>query len=237
MKNLANELAFVKDQILAQEKMMLKYVDQPKRVELHALTKMRFENLLQTLNGIVLEDAMRLPTDGAPGQRHENHLSGIHLSLADIEGAPPELMAELNISETDRQEMLIADIIAKAGEYASLDKIIVLFHKRTGDVIKRNTMTSKLYRMAEKGMIFNVPGKRGVYSTYEMSEDQAAKIFGRPASDPPEEEQPSIPEHAPSKATAGFRAAPRAAVLRAGTSMSTPAMGSSYGVRGSGTDN
>ena len=32
--------------------------------------------------------------------------------------------------------------------------------------------------MVSKGMIYNVPGKKGVYSTYEMTEQEAKKLFG-----------------------------------------------------------
>ncbi len=32
--------------------------------------------------------------------------------------------------------------------------------------------------MVGKGMIYNVPGKKGVYSTYEMTPDEAKKMFG-----------------------------------------------------------
>ena len=120
--------------------------------------------------------------------------AGVHLSLADIEGAPQELLEELSVSESDRQEMFIADIIDGFGGVASLDKIIVFLHKRTGTVVKRNTMVSKLYRMAEKRMIFNVPGKRGIYSSFEMNEEDAERLFGRTSDVDGEGNVPTIGE-------------------------------------------
>ena len=77
----------------------------------------------------------------------------------DIEDAPQELLNELNISESDRQEMIILDIIVEFGGIASLAKIIASLYQRTGVIVKRNTMVSKLFRMADKHMIFNVPGR------------------------------------------------------------------------------
>jgi hypothetical protein len=93
------------------------------------------------------------------------------------------LLDELNLSESDRQEMVIAALIQGFGGVASLDKILVFLHKRTGIIMKRNTLVSKLFRMAEKRMIFNVPGKRGIYSSYEMKEDEVESLFGKPQSD------------------------------------------------------
>jgi hypothetical protein len=172
-----SEIAFVKEQILAQDKMMQKYSDQPNRVHLHGVTKSKFEGLLQTLEA--LRAASKGPTEIAvPHHGNGNQLAGIHLSLDDIEGIPSELMEELSISESDRQGMVIADIIRGFGGVASLDKIILFVHKRTGVIIKRNTIKSKLFRMVEKKMIFNVPTKRGIYSSYEMTEDEAKTISG-----------------------------------------------------------
>src|SRR5438046_6413225 len=103
----------------------------------------------------------------------------IQLTYEEIEDAPEELLKELNITDTDRQEYLIEYLIAHAGGVLSLDKIMMQLFVRTKEVPRRNTITSRLYRMAGKGMIYNVPGKKGVYSTYELSEQEAKKMFGQ----------------------------------------------------------
>ncbi len=48
-------------------------------------------------------------------------------------------------------------------------------YRRTRDVPKRNTITSRLFRMAGRGVIYNVPGKKGPYSTYDVSEEEQEK--------------------------------------------------------------
>jgi hypothetical protein len=68
---------------------------------------------------------------------------------------------------------------------------MVELYKRTKEVPRRNTMTSRLYRMAGRGMIYNVPGKKGVYSTFELTEQEAKKMFGQ--FDDIEEVQPPSP--------------------------------------------
>ena len=178
-----SEIAFVKEQLLAQDKMITKYQEQPHRVALHLQTKSRFEALLGKLVAIQENSG---PSGGAATLGHVrpvNKLEGIHLTLVDIEDAPQELLNELNISESDRQEMIILDIIVEFGGIASLAKIIASLYQRTGVIVKRNTMVSKLFRMADKHMIFNVPGKRGIYSSYEMNEDEAERLFGKTTSE------------------------------------------------------
>jgi hypothetical protein len=90
--------------------------------------------------------------------------------------------------------MEIEHIIAQSGGFLSLDKIMVELYKRTREIHKRNTLTSRLYRMAQRGTIYNVPGKKGVYSTYEISEQDAKKMFGQDVTD----EAPSAQSSAPS---------------------------------------
>jgi hypothetical protein len=44
--------------------------------------------------------------------------------------------------------------------------------------MKRSTLTSRAYRMVQKGNLFSVPTKKGVYSTHELTEDQVSQILG-----------------------------------------------------------
>jgi hypothetical protein len=77
-----------------------------------------------------------------------------------------------------------------------LDRIIVDLYKKTRDVPKRSNIISRLFRMAERGMIYNVPGKKGVYSTYELSEEDVKALFGKDDPAPQEtapEPKPSTP--------------------------------------------
>jgi hypothetical protein len=103
----------------------------------------------------------------------------ILLSLEDIKDAPKELLEELNLSDTDKQEMLIEAILNDAGGTLSLDKILVELYKRTGQVHKRNVVISRLYRMGNRGLIYSLPGKKGVYSTYEISPQDVKRLFGQ----------------------------------------------------------
>ncbi|MCG8369207.1 MAG: hypothetical protein MJA32_01705, partial [Proteobacteria bacterium] len=41
-----------------------------------------------------------------------------------------------------------------------------------GEVHKRQTVTSRMYRMAQRGLVSGVPGKKGVYTLAEQSEPE-----------------------------------------------------------------
>jgi hypothetical protein len=89
----------------------------------------------------------------------------LSLMAADIVGTPEDLIKQLNISESDKQEIAIVDLINAAGGTLLLDKIILGVFYLTGMEYQRNTITAKLYRMSRKGLVFGVPKKKGIYTT------------------------------------------------------------------------
>jgi hypothetical protein len=88
------------------------------------------------------------------------------------------LIRELSISDADKQEFAIVGIINDGGGILSLDKIMVGIFRKTGEVVKRTATISRLYRMAQKGLIYSVPLKKGFYATRPTSEQDVRRIFG-----------------------------------------------------------
>ena len=175
MGRMESHAIFVKEQLASQEFLAKKYETSPYRSGKHLTTAKKFRELLTELEGIDRKEN----EESEPSSRGTATAKRISLTLDDIEGLPDELIKELNITEADRQELIIENIIARKGGILSLDKIMVGLYQRTGEIHKRNTLISRLYRMAQRGMIFNVPGKKGVYSTYEVSEAEAKRLFGQ----------------------------------------------------------
>lgn len=87
-------------------------------------------------------------------------------SLHDL---PPELLAELTISRTDELEDQVVTVINAFGGEASLDQILVGLFRKFGVSQKRRFVQTKLYKM---GMVWNVPGRKGVYTTTEPETTQ-----------------------------------------------------------------
>lgn len=187
MAKIDDYLNFVKEQAAIQDRLATRYSDESYRSNRHIQAKQKFTELADYIEQI---KSHGLQFDSSSLNRSISAQKRIQLTFEDIQGLPDELVKELSITDTDKQEMVIEHIIAQSGGYLSLDKIMVELYRRTGEIHKRNTLTSRLYRMAQRGMIYNVPGKKGVYSTYEIPEADARRMFGQ---DGAAEESPASP--------------------------------------------
>jgi hypothetical protein len=215
MQKLEHYLAFVKEQVGVQQGLAKKYENSPFRKGQHLKSAKNLTELADFLAEIQTngtQDTSYLNRGSSPQKR-------LLLTYEEIDGAPEELLKELNLSETDRQDLLIEYLIAKAGGILSLDKIMLQLWKKSGEVPKRNTLTSRLYRMAAKGMIYNVPGKKGVYSTYEVTEDEAKKLFGNSIDGDAEETSSTSTETTPAPSSTAAASKQNPLSFRRGTAV------------------
>jgi hypothetical protein len=97
------------------------------------------------------------------------------LTPADLDGLPPEILAKLEISESDKYEFEIINIINSLGGTASIRKIMVEIYKRTGDMPDKTTLNNKLYRMT-KGSLYKSSAGKGFYSTSDDGSSQNSDI-------------------------------------------------------------
>lgn len=174
MSKIDKYVSFVKEQVGVQQKLAKKYEESPFRKGQHLDSARNFGDLAEFLSEIQkkgTEDTAYLHRGDSPQKR-------LLLTFEEINGLPDDLLKELNLTEADRLDLVVEHLIAEANGVLSLDKILVGLYRKTGEVVRRNTIISRLYRMAGRGMVYNVPGKKGVYSTYEMSEQDAKKMFG-----------------------------------------------------------
>lgn len=94
----------------------------------------------------------------------------VHLTPDDLEGLPEDLMKELGLSESDRKEMLVVELIDKVGGVASINRVLVEIYNATGEVEKRTRLSSRLNRMQRKGLLFSVPKSKGIYATRPVTD-------------------------------------------------------------------
>lgn len=93
--------------------------------------------------------------------------------IEDLDGLPDELIQELSVTDGDRLDFTIYTIIEELGGIASLDQLLIALYRKTGEVHKRPNVNSRLYRLTTRGgELFNVPGKKGVYATHELTQDE-----------------------------------------------------------------
>jgi hypothetical protein len=165
---------FVKEHVALQHKLAKKYEDSPFRKNQHLDSAKGFSDLGQFLAEIQKKGT----GDTSYLNRGDSPLKRLHLTFEDISDLTEDQLRELNLTEADRQDLVVEHMIAQNGGIYSLDKIMVDLFRQTKEFPKRPTIISRLYRMVGKGMIYNVPGKKGVYSTYEMTEQDVKKLFG-----------------------------------------------------------
>lgn len=108
-------------------------------------------------------------------QVSEDSLLG--LSPDDLEGLPPELLQQLNITDTDKFESFIVKAIKLAGGVMTLDKLLIAWWRESGEVIKRQQFNAKLYRMTRKKLLWAVPNKKGIYTTDREIGEGKKSIF------------------------------------------------------------
>lgn len=178
MSILEKHIAFVNDQIAFQGKMIQKFDKNPFRKSLHEATQGKFRSLAADLAEAdkVLDEAAVRPLS-SPGQANSGRLK-LALTPEDIEGLPDDVLKELSISDADKTEFAILGLMEEAGGIMSLDHLIIGLFKKTGEKHKRQTLTSRLYRMAQKEQVFSVPSRKGVYSSRQVSEEEAEKLTG-----------------------------------------------------------
>lgn len=171
MRYLGEHISLVKEQLEFHERQAARYAADPNRSSRHQRTAERL--------GVLLEDLLEFqkwesanPNWATP--KTVELPKRLALTWEEVEGLPPEVLAELSISDSDRTEFNIIAAIRAMGSVASLDRIIVHMFKEHGDLQKRLPLNQRLYRMVQKELIFSVPGKKGVYSSEPLSDAEAA---------------------------------------------------------------
>lgn len=173
MLSIEKFLPFVKEQIEVQTKLAQKFEAQEWRNTLHTASKTKFQELYNSIQETAAY-VQKIKEEGT--KKVEIKSDQLNLSFDEIEGLPEELVNELSISEADKVEFTIQQLIDENGGVISLDRLLVALYKKTGDIYKRNAITSKLYRMSGKGMVFSVPNKKGVYSTSPVGNDEVEDL-------------------------------------------------------------
>ncbi|UDL88851.1 hypothetical protein LGH82_27690 [Mesorhizobium sp. PAMC28654] len=169
MEKLRAHIEFVKEQEAFHMRQADKFADNPRRKEAHLRTSSKLGDLASVLQELQLMD---FPDKKPAGERRR-----LNLTWEEVKDLPEELLAELSVSDSDRLEFTIIAIIEDAGGVASLDRIIMEYYKRTGEVLKRPVMNNRLYRMVQKEAIHAVQGKKGVYTLQPLSDEDAAAVI------------------------------------------------------------
>ena len=166
MINLAELIEFVKEQHTFHLERAEEFSDNKYRKNRHLDTAEKFEHLSEYLE--TTSQKYNIQTKKLP----------LTIASAELEGLPDELVKELSISKSDEAEYAIYDITESNGGVISLDQLLIKYYRLLGEVVKRPAMTNRLHRMVEKGMIYRIPGRKGVYSLKDYTPEEAKELIG-----------------------------------------------------------
>lgn len=164
-RELEDFVPFVKSQMEFHQRQADRFRSDKRRHELHTGTGEKFSQLLEFLES----SANTASSKSISG-------NGTTLGWSELQGLPEELVKELSITESDKLDYSIAEIISQQGGVASLDRILVEIYRLSGEILKRQNLNARLYRMVQKGLIYSVPGKKGVYSSEEIPSDEVLDL-------------------------------------------------------------
>lgn len=77
---------------------------------------------------------------------------------------PAELRRELS-RKTAKYSAIVEYIDVEFNGIATIDELLVVHYRKTGEVLKRSALIQELYRLFRAGVIFPVKGKKGWYTT------------------------------------------------------------------------
>lgn len=179
MSILFKHLPLVKGQMEFHDKMTEKYGESSFRATLHKTTAERLAALYADLE--VADAALDAPKPEAtpvttPIEPKERQPFRLFLSAEEIDDLPQELIEQL--AGADKTEFAIVNVMEDAKGIITLDRLLIGLYRKTQEIFKRDPLTTKLYRMAQKNLIFNVPGKKGVYSLEQLTAEEADALFG-----------------------------------------------------------
>jgi hypothetical protein len=101
-------------------------------------------------------------------ERLERITQPIPASYGDLSDLPPSVLKELSgIKADDREQQLYTIIRSADGDEVELDTILIELWRRFKIEETRKFLQNKLWRMAQKKLIYTVPGKKGVYTAME----------------------------------------------------------------------
>ncbi len=189
MNMLSRFIPFVNEQFTFHEKMAERFAIDPKRAQKHRSTAIQFKELItaiESLNGKNSAQELAQFAFGVqkPSPNVEQALEDatakktpkLYLDLDEIEGLPEELIQELSVSEGDKIDYVIIRSVDECGGVASIDRILLSLYRKTNDVMKRSTLTSRIYRLVQKGQLYNVPNRKGVYSLRELTAEESQRL-------------------------------------------------------------
>tara|TARA_R110002020_G_scaffold192353_1_gene392503 strand:- start:2035 stop:2343 length:309 start_codon:yes stop_codon:yes gene_type:complete len=99
-------------------------------------------------------------------------MSNPKITMADLDGLPDELIKELKLNNSFKMNWRIINLIKSNDGKISIDKLIINYYHEHKEVLVRQNLNAKLYRMVQQGLLVSVPNSKGVYELSEKTKEQ-----------------------------------------------------------------
>ncbi|MFS2137967.1 hypothetical protein [Duganella sp. Dugasp56] len=176
--------SFVKEQIAHNDRAATKFRHDDKRAQSYLERGAMFRQMLAEM------ELLCAPLPVAPLPDTSITEANFRLTQEEIKDLPQALLDQLSLTDSDKKDFLIVEIIDELGGATSLDKLLIAIYRRTGEVEKRSRLNSRLYRMANKKMVFAHPTRKGIYGRTPFPDTgEQAMLFGE--DDGTEEDEPN----------------------------------------------
>lgn len=134
-----------------------------------------FENLLGSMLADIeeFETLKRAAPVSAHGSDDVDSLlkTPTEIQQSTLAGLPEELIAQLQISDSDRFQWCVVDIINRTPDKTiSLEVLLIALYKVTGKIYERADLANRMSRLSRKGVAFPVQGRKAVYTTIPPNE-------------------------------------------------------------------
>jgi hypothetical protein len=130
----------------------------PEQVALYRRLVAEHQQLLAFLDSLI-------PSEGrAPSSAPDTVTSPIPAQSDDLSDLPEELLSQLSGKSQGASDPLL-QIIDDRGGTANLDEILIDLYRKHRQIGKRVLVQNKLYRLSKQGVVWGVPGRKGVYTT------------------------------------------------------------------------
>ncbi len=90
-----------------------------------------------------------------------------YVTPTELKGLPPEIIKQLHLNDSDKKDLNLIEIIEQFGP-VGIDKILVQYYLKHGEILDRQKLMTRLYRMKLKGLVKTVGGRKGIY---EVNDD------------------------------------------------------------------
>lgn len=97
-------------------------------------------------------------------------------SYGDLSDLPPELFSELSGVKVDDLEQQIHSIMNANDGETDIDIILIELFRRFKVIQTRRFIQNKAWRMVQKGLIYSVAGRKGIYSTTAPAEGSPTQM-------------------------------------------------------------